>query len=197
MNSENKENLSNYQLLKRKPSVCSIPLHLSKVFTVVQFFFAWHRFHFPDSRGSFPGVRWRKKRDLCHILVPRGRAPFGQHQESRPLAMSNTGNSRTSRHSAHVQSQVWQIWLVVISIYCVYKAIQKRNVVGRGQRSRFLVLTKRSAASGNENAMDRKRLHWACSQLSDRAITGNVRYTWRNKTFHSNKHRQTEIRPSD
>ena len=26
------------------------------------------------------------------ILVPRGRAPFGQHQESRPLAMSNTGS---------------------------------------------------------------------------------------------------------
>ena len=32
------------------------------------------------------------------------------------------------------------------------KAIQKRNVVGLGQRSRFLVLTKRSAASGDENA---------------------------------------------
>ena len=37
----------------------------------------------------------------------------------------------------------------------VFKAIQKRNVVGPGQRlsqrSRFLVLTKRSAASGDEN----------------------------------------------
>ena len=28
------------------------------------------------------------------ILVPRGRAPFGQHQESRPLAKSNTGSPR-------------------------------------------------------------------------------------------------------
>ena len=28
------------------------------------------------------------------ILVPRGRAPFGQHQESRPLAKSNTGGPR-------------------------------------------------------------------------------------------------------
>ena len=28
------------------------------------------------------------------ILVPRGRAPFGQHQESRPLAWSNTGSLR-------------------------------------------------------------------------------------------------------
>ena len=66
-------------------------------------------------------------------------------------------DSRTSRHSAHVQSQVWQIWLVLISIYCVYRAIQKRNVVGLGQRSRFLVLTKRSAASGDENEKTRTR----------------------------------------
>ena len=41
--------------------------------------------------------------------------------------------------------------MVLVSIYCVFKAIQKRNVVGLGQRSRFLVLTKRSAASGDEN----------------------------------------------
>ena len=27
--------------------------------------------------------------DVDRILVPRGRAPFGQHQESRPLASSN------------------------------------------------------------------------------------------------------------
>ena len=60
-------------------------------------------------------------------------------------------NSRTSRHSAHALSQVWQIWLVLVPIYCVYKSIQNRNVVGTGQRSRFLVLTKRSAASGDEN----------------------------------------------
>ena len=31
---------------------------------------------------------------LGHILVPRGRAPFGQHQELRPLAWSNTGSPR-------------------------------------------------------------------------------------------------------
>ena len=29
-----------------------------------------------------------------NILVPRGRAPFGQHQKSRPLARSNTGSPR-------------------------------------------------------------------------------------------------------
>ena len=60
-------------------------------------------------------------------------------------------DSRTSPHSAHSQSQVWQIWMDLVSIYCVYKSIQNRNVVGPGQRSRFLVLTKRSVASGDEN----------------------------------------------
>ena len=33
-------------------------------------------------------------RFFLYILVPRGRAPFGQHQESRPLAKSNTGSPR-------------------------------------------------------------------------------------------------------
>ena len=80
--------------------------------------------------------------------------------------------TRTSRHSAHTLSQVWQIdwqiWLVrrlvLVSINCVYKSIQNIqnwNVVGPGQRSRFLVLTKRSAASGDENVswMNQNKLH--------------------------------------
>ena len=33
-------------------------------------------------------------RTLGNILVPRGRAPYGQHQESRPLAKSNSGSPR-------------------------------------------------------------------------------------------------------
>ena len=46
-------------------------------------------------------ARWKSRRLLAVlsfsfavILVPRGRAPFGQHQESRPLAKSNTGSPR-------------------------------------------------------------------------------------------------------
>ena len=31
---------------------------------------------------------------IINILVPRGSAPFGQHQESRPLARSNNGSPR-------------------------------------------------------------------------------------------------------
>ena len=60
VNSENKENLSNYQLLKRKPSVCSTSLQFSKLITVFQFFS-----HDTDSakvslkfwRGNFRGRR--------------------------------------------------------------------------------------------------------------------------------------------
>ena len=39
-----------------------------------------------------------------------------------------------------------------LNLLCL-QAIQNRNVVGLGQRSRFLVLTKRSAASGDENGV--------------------------------------------
>ena len=61
MNSENKENLSNYKLLKRKPSVCSTSLHFSKLITVVQFFFRvtpilqWFQLNF--GAGNFLGRR--------------------------------------------------------------------------------------------------------------------------------------------
>ena len=72
-------------------------------------------------------------------LVPRGRDPFGQcgDRDLWPGPIPEVRDSRTSRHSAHAQSQVWQIWLVLVSIYCVYIAIQNRNVVRPGQGSRF------------------------------------------------------------
>ena len=61
VNSEDKENLSNYQLLKRKPSVSSSSLHFSKLITVVQFFFPvtpvlqWFQLNF--GAGNFRGRR--------------------------------------------------------------------------------------------------------------------------------------------
>ena len=116
---------------------------------------------------------------LKHILVPRGRASFGQHQESRPLARSNTGSPRFTDfpslcacselsltnmigsvlnllflqiHSKPACSELSLTNLIgsVLNLLC-YKSIQNRNVIGPYQRSRFLVLTKRSAASGDEN----------------------------------------------
>ena len=64
VNWENKENLSNYQLLKRKPSVCSTSLHFSKLITVVQIFFRvtsvlqWFEWNFgaENFRGRRPGT---------------------------------------------------------------------------------------------------------------------------------------------
>ena len=61
MNLENKENLSNYQLLKGKPSVCSTSLHFSKLITVIQFLspltpvMQWFKLNF--GAGNFRGRR--------------------------------------------------------------------------------------------------------------------------------------------
>ena len=68
------------------------------------------------------------QKHLQCILVPRGCAPFGQHQELRPLA-----------------SQLLNLWPGPTP------HIEK---IGLSQRSRFLVLTKRSAASGDENDLE-------------------------------------------
>ena len=98
-------------------------------------------------------------------------------------------DSRTSHHSAHAQSQFRQIWLVLVSSYCVYKAIQNRNVVGPGQRSRFMVLTKRSAASGDENVLftlkNKRNVGWCwrrcLMEIKLRSTSSNImqhRATW-------------------
>ena len=90
---------------------------------------------FPFSSPEAALLVSTKKRDLWPGPIPEVR------------------DSRTSRHSAHAQSQVWQIWWVLVSIYFVYQAIQNWNIVRPCQRLRFLVLIKRSVASGDENAM--------------------------------------------
>ena len=89
---------------------------------------------FPFSSPEAALLVSTKKRDLWPGPIPEVR------------------DSRTSRHSAHAQSQVWQIWWVLVSIYFVYQAIQNWNIVRPCQRLRFLVLIKRSVASGDENA---------------------------------------------
>ena len=42
----------------------------------------------------------RNAKNTHSILVPRGRAPFGQHQESPPLAKSNTESPRFTDFSS-------------------------------------------------------------------------------------------------
>ena len=89
---------------------------------------------------------------FSHILVPRGRAPYGQHQESRPLAWSNTGSPRFTDFPslcACSESSLTNLIGSGLNLLCFQS--HSKTEFGQGQRSRFLVLTKRSAASGDEN----------------------------------------------
>ena len=83
------------------------------------------------------------------ILVPRGRAPFGQHQESRPLASSN-GIPFLNGFVNTITNQICQTWLWTCAEWREVRE-SRTSGVGLGQGSRFLVLTKRSASSGHEN----------------------------------------------
>ena len=52
-----------------------------------------------------------QKKPTAKIKLPRGRAPFGQYEESAsgdlwPGQTPEVRDSRTPRHSAHAQSQV-------------------------------------------------------------------------------------------
>ena len=88
---------------------------------------------------------------------PRARARLKHaHSFDRCGTSGRVQHRKSAIHGLPVTLRMFRVksdksdWLV--SIYCIYKAIQKRNVVGLGQRSRFLVLTKRSAGSGEKNA---------------------------------------------
>ena len=106
-------------------------------------------------------------------LVPRGRAPFDQHQESRPLASSNNGSPRFTDFPllcACSESSLTNLIGSGFSVLClqihskpecrwtwpevsILGADQKeRDLWGREWRSRYLVLTKSSTGSGDENA---------------------------------------------
>ena len=96
-------------------------------------------------------------------------------------------DSRTSCHSAYAQRQVWQIWLVLVSIYCVYKAIQNRNVVGPGQRSRiFGADPKEGGLWGRELPNDVKILinftlqpaMWFIENFKSHLVCFNSLYSW-------------------
>ena len=144
------------------PACCDVLRHVGQIFHATFVDVTWccgrlARFH---SRSQRPRSFWS---------APR-----------RPSPTPEVRDSRTSHHSAHVQSQVWQIWLVRVSIYCVYKAIQKRNAVGPGQRSRFLVLTKRSAASGDENGQVRATMLRLGMRTSSILKTQHVDTGWPN-----------------
>ena len=74
VNSENNENLSNYQLLKQKPPIWSISLHFSIFLTIVQLYFAWHRFlqwfQLKFRAGHFPGRDRVRAHCACSCVWP-------------------------------------------------------------------------------------------------------------------------------
>ena len=107
---------------------------------------------------------WKKKLYIAAfntsnaILVLRGRAPFRQHPESRPLAKSNTRSPRFTDFPslcACSESSLTNLIGSGLNLLCL-QSRSNRNAVGRGRwtgpGTRFSVLTKRSAASGDENA---------------------------------------------
>ena len=74
---------------------------------------------------------------------------FGQHQESRPLAKSNTGSPRFTEFlslCACSESSLTNLIGSGLNLLCL-----QSHSKGLSQRSRFLVLTKRSEASGDKN----------------------------------------------
>ena len=85
------------------------------------------------------------------ILVLRVRVPLSRHQESRPPA--GKGQHRKSmNHQLHVTLRMLRVksdnsdWLEVRNEFSA-----NAQKIGLDQRSRFYVLTKRSAASEDEN----------------------------------------------
>ena len=73
------------------------------------------------------------------ILVPRGHDPFGQHQESRPLAAPNTGSPWWTDSLFKSDKFDWLKTTERVLFAC--------SKIGSGQRSRFLMLTKGIVAS--------------------------------------------------
>lgn len=93
------------------------------------------------------------------ILVPRGRAPFSQHQESRPL-----GEVQHRKSAIHELSANLRIFRVRSDNLICWEneTITPRKLRNLHQKPRFVMLIKRSAASRDENA---SRLHHSARML--------------------------------
>ena len=93
-----------------------------------------------EKRRNFAYVR-ELITHCTRILVPRDQDPFGQHQESRPLAAPNTGSPRFTDSLLNLKNLIGLVEYYRNNFLCML-------IIGTGQRSRFLVLTKRIVASG-------------------------------------------------
>ena len=172
--------------------------------------------------------RWAgQTRFFSLVLILRGRAPFGQHQESRPLARSNDipvlngfvnpidwdqNQSDLSDLALSMRRVTGSPWIAHSGFEWIRKPNRlkpepirfvrldskhaqsvhesRSSGVGHGQRSRFLVLTKTSAASGYENASPSQ---WR--QQRNRGSLIRMR-TWCLEIFWRHKHANEENTPS-
>ena len=115
----------------------------------------WRSFFLPLATWA---VLVKKKKAFCHRVSDNTWHLINMQSHSQrprffwledgnrdlwPGPIPEVCDSQTSCHSAHAQSQAGQIWLVLVSIYCVYIAIQNWNVVRPGQGSRFPAHDKR------------------------------------------------------
>ena len=100
------------------------------------------------------------------IIVPRGRAPFGQHQESQLLKKYNT--EKSAIHELPVTLPMLVVssnksdWLRIRNDYSAH-------ALEIGPRLRVLVLTKRRAASGDQNGRAQKKSS-ACTHTIVQAV---------------------------
>ena len=91
---------------------------------------------------------------LLGILVPRGRAPFGQHQEITTSGLVQ--HRKSTIHGLPVTLRMLRVksdrsdWFWFQSIVFT-KPFKNRMSLDQARGRDFLVLTKRSAASGDEN----------------------------------------------
>ena len=90
------------------------------------------------------------------ILVPRGRAPFGQHQEITTSGLVQ--HRKSTIHGLPVTLRMLRVksdksdWFWFQSIVFT-KPFKNRMSLDQARGRDFLVLTKRSAASGDENGV--------------------------------------------
>ena len=95
---------------------------------------------------------------LHTILVPRGRTPFGQHQEITTSGLVQ--HRKSTIHGLPVTLRMLRVksdksdlfWFQSIVFT---KPFKNRMSLDQARGRDFLVLTKRSAASGDENACRR------------------------------------------
>lgn len=92
-------------------------------------------------------------------------------------------DSRTARCSAHPQSQVWQIWIAESAKQILCQCARSKNRTRPKDAS--MVLTNRSAASGDENGWQKKLTAWQngcgpptlCWRLNVRLHSRTILYT--------------------